>query len=147
MNVLKTAENHIVWGAANRGKTSTIRGIVKYMLKNGAEALYPSDFEVPAWDFHCILRHTNKSGVTKVYAILSAGDTKDGLQEQWDDLKNYTGKIDVVIGASRTRGATTDWWEGKFNEVNWFDSSNWYKNDHQKYTTKKIEKLKNLLNI
>ncbi|MGL4982664.1 MAG: hypothetical protein ACRC4W_07435 [Treponemataceae bacterium] len=128
MNIIASTDFYIVWGAADRGKTTTIRYLADYMLNNNGKVLYSQTISIPrSGDFQCIIEHTNKQGVTKVYAIMSAGDPSkndDILNNGWSDLNNYTGNIDVVIGASRTRGATVTWWLGKSSNIKWIECNN-----------------------
>ena len=145
---------HIVWGRAQKGKTSTIIGIAHHMMSTGGTILYPKPstttgaFTIPsAGDFKCIIEHTNKKGDKLVYTIMSAGDTDDGLQDQWDDLNKYTGNVDIIIGACRTKLSTPAWWNMHSFDKKWFDSNDEHTIHYPLYTTTKIEILKLILDI
>ena len=148
MTINPNAVAHIVWGSAQKGKTSTIRGVAQHMMSTGGNILYPTGYTIPSsGDFKCIIEHTNKKGDKLVYAIMSAGDTDDGLQDQWDELNNYQGNIDIIIGACRTRESTPAWWNSHSFAKKWLDSTDDHKAHHQLYTNTKIEILKLTLDI
>ena len=146
---------HVVWGSAQKGKTSTIRGVAQHMLSTGGHSIYPSGtFTIPTTgDFSCIIEHTNNNGVKLIYAIMSAGDSDDGINEQWLELNNYKGNVDIFIGACRTKGATPHWWtttqppQNQLFDVKWFDSNDNHGIHHQLYTNLKVDILKLILNI
>ena len=151
MTINPNAVAHIVWGSAQKGKTSTIRGVAQHMMSTGGNILYPTGYTIPSsGDFKCIIEHTNKKGDKLVYAIMSAGDTDDGLQDQWDELNKYqgNGNIDIIIGACRTKASTPAWWNSHSFAKKWFDSNDCYdKLICHHATAAKVEMLKLTLDI
>lgn len=152
---------HVVLGSAQKGKTSTIRGVAQHMLSTSGNlkyfsGMFPISIPIPTTgDFSCIIEHTNNNGVKLVYAIMSAGDNNTILNQYWKTLNNYSGNVDIVIGACRTRGATTNWWHNPLPnpppnpqfKIKWFYSNDDHGIHHQLYTNLKVDIFKLVLNI
>ena len=154
---------HIIYGSANKGKTSTIRGITQYLLNTGGVVFCPTPFTIPTNDdFECIIEHVDKNGAKIIYAIISAGDDQY-LQSRWTKLdQGYFGNVDIIIGASRTKGVTIDFWTNPvtntianplsthtimLSNLKWFQSNYDRETYHHLYTDLKIDIFKLMLNI
>lgn len=111
---------YIVKGAGNRGKSSLIFNLVKKLHNNGAVILKnPYNQKIKLDDYVCdycfILTYKGKN-----ILIMSKGDNQAELNKQWDNFKDTSEKIDIIIGACRTRGQTVWWWNSLFSNKVYF---------------------------
>ncbi|MGL4677234.1 MAG: hypothetical protein ACRCWI_06165 [Brevinema sp.] len=154
MNVNNLTIAYVICGASQRGKSTIIKELIDYMLKNGATVIYPSNYTIPnQGDTRCILEYNDSGNIKKKYAFMSAGDNIRCLDNQWNDLDiNYLGVVDVVIGSCRTKSSTPSWWNAKSNALGfnriWFDSNDKFPKIHCHYaTSSKVSIMKNILSI
>ena len=154
MKFEKNVPTYVIWGAGSRGKTTLFSHLVNFMLINGGEVLYPQPYgriDYPNIIDHCMIVEYER----KVYCIMSKGDNDGELDNQYKVLEEFNDKnIDIIIGASRTSGATNEWWQ-------WWEKEEeaikviWQENNEnivtyeaqQKYHYAQLEEIKNLLKI
>ena len=89
-----------LWEKHDSGKTSTMKFLRDILLKRGAK----EENIVQENDFISVFDFQNKK-----VGVISGGDTKEILEENFKSLQNY--HCDVVICPSRTKGETVHYLE------------------------------------
>ncbi|RYE89641.1 MAG: hypothetical protein EOO37_04635 [Cytophagaceae bacterium] len=94
-----------IWGASDKGKTSTIREFVNTLL--AAYPAYKPLFPIPAavsatGDFRLIIEINGK-----IIGIESKGDPNTGLRARLEDLA-VNHHCDIILCSTRTKGDTID---------------------------------------
>ncbi|QGM79973.1 hypothetical protein [Otariodibacter oris] len=88
-----------VFGAANQGKTKTLRGLIKNLKKNKIKLL--KEYKIHSRDDVAIFDYKNiKIGIS------TSGDNGNEIKHWVDDklIKEYN--CDIIVTASRTRGSS-----------------------------------------
>lgn len=138
---------YIVKGAGNRGKTTLIFHLAQYLYNDGAVVVKKLNkkginFNDSVCDYGLILNYNGKN-----ILIMSKGDDDKQLRKQWEKIYNFSDRIDIIIGACRTRGRTVWWWKNKFEKINFFDNNSKMKNEFQRksYVEYQLKKLKKMI--
>lgn len=112
----KHAKVLALWGKPNNGKSETILKFVDLLIAHGAEIESTKNSRFNAKDKWLVLKYKNK-----LIGITSRGDTRDLLEEDFNNFK----KCDICICATHTRGATVKFIEETYcsNNIYWLRKS------------------------
>lgn len=139
---------YVLKGAGNRGKSTVLFYLTNefvadgaYILENPYNQTVSSNNQI--CDYCLLIQYKNKNII-----IMSKGDDEEELNKQWGNFKGIDRNIDIIIGASRTRGQTVDWWKN-FKEIEFFDNGEYMKTsmEQQQYSMSQLQKFKQKIQI
>ena len=140
---------YVLKGAGNRGKSTVLFYLTNEFIADGAYILEnPYNQTVSSnnqiCDYCLLIQYKNKNII-----IMSKGDDENELNKQWGNFKGIDRNIDIIIGASRTRGQTVDWWKKNFKEIEFFDNGEYMKTpmEQQQYSMSQLQKFKQKIQI